>query len=417
MIIFHFSKLWDDNDCKFKNTMVAILKKIWKNKSNLHLFFPFGSVSFLGKILQYQLGILTRKIYNRQYYRQLKNLGIPNMHVEGEDKFVQKWKQLDAHVNPVYYRLFSAYCGKDPNIIPEDICRNVVEVAMNHVYYRGFYSDKNMFDKIFPKGFCPQTLLRKIQGFYYDENYTTMRGNEDLYDLCKEYAKIIVKPSVNSNSGNKVLLFRRDSEKKQYLSIGGGGAYVLTYEFLNSFYADDFIVQECLEQLEYVSQFCKTSVNTLRIHVYRSVVTDEPVIPCAIMRIGKDGSYLDNAHAGGLFIGVEQDGSLGKYLCDQYGNKYNSINGINFKNSSYRIPNFQNVINFAKDVARSVIHHRCLALDIMLDKDGIPKLIEFNIDAFSMWLFQFTGHTMFGPYTDEVINYCKKKKLKRVFWR
>lgn len=397
--------------------MYNILKKLWKHKNSFYLFLPFGPILLLEKILQYQRKHTICKAYDYQYLQTLKNLGIVNKFVQGEDEFIRKWKQLDSHVNPVYYRLFSRYTGKNPNIIPEDICRNVVEIAMNPIYYRGFYSDKNMFDKIFPKDFLPQTILRKIQGFYYDENYTLKNGNEDLYNLCKRYEKIIIKPAVNSNSGKKVLLFKNDTKNERFTSVGCKKEYILTYEFLNSFYSDDFIIQECMQQSEYIGQFCKTSVNTLRLHVYRSVVTNEPVIPCMIMRIGRDGSYVDNAHAGGLYIGIEQDGSLGKYLCDQYGNKYDSINGINFKDTSYKIPNFQSILNFSKDVARNVIHHRCLALDVMIDKNGMPKLIEFNINTFSMWLFQFTGHTMYEEYTDEVINYCKNKRLKRVFWR
>ena len=57
-----------------------------------------------------------------------------------------------------------------------------------------------------------------------------------------------------------------------------------------------------------------------------------------------------------------------------------------------------------------MLHHRLLALDIMLDEQGNPKLIEVNVGGFSAWLFQYTNGSAFGQYTDEVISFFKKKK-------
>ena len=57
-------------------------------------------------------------------------------------------------------------------------------------------------------------------------------------------------------------------------------------------------------------------------------------------------------------------------------------------------------------IARQVIHHRLLALDIMIDSLGNPRLIEINVGGFSGWLFQFTTGTVLKEHTDEVIDYC-----------
>lgn len=65
---------------------------------------------------------------------------------------------------------------------------------------------------------------------------------------------------------------------------------------------------------------------------------------------------------------------------------------------------------FAKEVADKVLHHRLLALDIMLDEQGNPKLIEVNVGGFSAWLFQYTNGSAFGQYTDEVISFLMEKK-------
>ena len=39
-----------------------------------------------------------------------------------------------------------------------------------------------------------------------------------------------------------------------------------------------------------------------------------------------------------------------------------------------------------------------------------PHLIEFYIEAYSSWLFQYTIGTAFGKFTDEIIDYCKDNK-------
>jgi D-alanine-D-alanine ligase-like ATP-grasp enzyme len=66
------------------------------------------------------------------------------------------------------------------------------------------------------------------------------------------------------------------------------------------------------------------------------------------------------------------------------------------------------IIAFAKSIAQYVIHHRCLNLDIMVDENDNPRLIEYNINGMSTWLYQFNNGSAFGEYTDEIIEYCYK---------
>lgn len=128
-----------------------------------------------------------------------------------------------------------------------------------------------------------------------------------------------------------------------------------------------------------------------------------------IIRIGQEGSLLDNAHAGGCFVGIDvNSGKLKNKVFNQFGVHFDTFNNIDFKNNTYVIPNFENVKKFAKMVGECISHHNLIALDVMLDEDNQPKLIEYNIDAFGLWLFQFTGNTAFGEFTDEIIEYCIK---------
>lgn len=353
-------------------------------------------------------------IYNKQYKSLLKRNKIKNKKEVNEDEWIAKWTAL-GRPNPIYYRLFSHYIGNDLNIIPEDICRNVVEPILDPLRYTPYYSDKNMFDKLFGHRAMPRTIFRKMHGFYYDKDYQRIDISKDsiLNNILNtaDCPKIVIKPTVDSCSGNSVRLFEKNNNN--WSEIGSGEELDLTY--LTTKYGDDIIVQECLEQADFMSYFNPTSVNTLRLTLYRSVVTDECHIPSAIIRIGKNGSLVDNAHAGGGYVGIKSDGTLCNKVLNQYGETTTEFNGIDFT-KEHKIPNWDKVIEFAKYIGKNVPHHRLLALDIMVDKDDNPRLIEFNCEAYSMWLFQFTMGPALGEYTDEIIEYCKKNidKAQRI---
>lgn len=362
--------------------------------------------NFILRVMRLLHNLIIRYIYRRQYKNLLKRNSIPNKPCPRENEWVNKWSAL-GKANPIYYRLFSHYIGNDINIIPEDICHNIVEPILDPLRYVSYYSDKNMFDKMFKPGTLPKTIFRKIRGFYYDEEYNNINlsENRDLYDIlqlsgCKA---IIIKPSVDSCSGNGIKLFKKNDN--DWIEIGSDNK--LTIEYLNANYNGDIIVQECVEQADFMSYFNPTSVNTLRLTLYRSIKTNECYIPSAIIRIGANGSLVDNAHAGGGYVGIKvEDGSLCNKVLNQYGESNTSFNGIDFT-QEHKIPNWDRVIEFARYIGKNVPHHRLLALDIMVDKYDNPRLIEFNCEGYGMWVFQFTTGSAFGEYTDEIIEYCK----------
>lgn len=354
-------------------------------------------------------GILQRystHIYKKQYRNLLKLNKIKNVPSIYEKSWIDKWSVLNK-ANPMYYRLFSQYIGYNSNIVPEDICRNIIEPILDPIRYVAYYSDKNIFDKLFKKGTMPETILRKMNGFYYDAEYQHMSLSSEvvLQNILQnsDKDKIVIKPTVDSCSGNGVRLFQKKDNLWHDLSSND----ILSLEYLNEKYGANFIIQECLEQSDAMSYFNPTSVNTLRLTAYRSVKTNECHIPSAIIRIGANGSLVDNAHAGGGYVGINvKDGTLCKRVLNQYGESKTEFNGIDFT-KGHQIPNWDKVIEFAKYIGNFIPHHRLLALDIMVDKSGTPRLIEFNCDSYSMWLFQFTSGPAFGEYTDEIIEYCR----------
>ncbi len=340
-----------------------------------------------------------------------------NKKCNGIDKWKNKWKVL-GHVNKDYYRIFSQYIGEDVNIVPDDICHNVIEPILNPKRYISAYEDKCLFDKMlwssFNKNVTPTTYIRNIGGAYFDNNYHHItKVDSCINTIPVSVNRLIIKKSIDSSSGRGIIFFNRD---KDGIFRDSSNNAELSEQYLTQIFIKDFVVQEVMSQSSFMSQFCTTSVNTIRMAVYRSVKTNRPTVINAIMRIGKDGSLVDNAHAGGMFVSISNDGVLGKYCCTQYGVKETTFNGINYSMESFAIPNYNEIKKFAEQVANAIPHHRLLALDIALDNNNKPVLLEYNIRGYGVWAFQFTSGSGFGEYTDEIIEYCTqhRKEATRV---
>ena len=331
---------------------------------------------------------------------------------EGERQWLKRWSAFGVSINATQYRLFHHYIGSNMDIVPEEISNCFIEPALNPEILRGPYLDKNFFDKLMPNKWLPKTYLRKMNGLYFDRNYQSIKLTDStLYNILSDATEVIIKPAFDSWWGTKVRAFFRqtdgrwmDSDKKNELCTA----------FLETEYGDDLIVQEKVRQQEFAANFNASSVNTIRLAVYRSVKDDRCHCVGAVMRIGGRGSVADNVHGGGHFIGINTaNGKLHKIVYSQEGVGRDSFNGIDFSEDFF-IPDWGKIMEFGKNVCKHITHHRLIALDIALSVNG-PKLIEFNICSYSTWLFQYTSGSALGMFADEIIEYCLNKKSELLF--
>jgi len=345
------------------------------------------------------------KTYSAQAKQWMESQHFENKKAEGEDAYLQKWKVFTPRVEPYTYRVFSHYMGYTPNIIPADIGHTYIEDVLNPLALRPVYTDKNLFPKIIGEENVPRTIVCRINGSHLlDAEFK--KAEKDLSEYIGEAESLILKPTVNSCSGRGIIKF----VKKGNVFISTDGKITLSKAFLES-YRKDFCLQEAINQHDFMNMLCSTAVNTIRLCVYRSVKDEKPRVTASLIRIGKNGSVVDNVTGGGMFVGVNvATGEVGKVVLDHWGNKKNIWNDLDFSQNSFIVPHWKEVIAFAEYVGTRVPHHRLLALDVSLKKDGKPILIEFNIEWFCFSLYMFTGQEVFGEYTDEIIEYCKNKK-------
>lgn len=334
-----------------------------------------------------------------------QNPGITTTPCDGEQEWLEKWRKYDKNVSVCSYRIFHKYIGNELNIMPLELCAGMIEPVLNLENYRAYYNDKNAYDLIFKDFRRPKAWLRNIGGICYDGNYNVVGADFDFGII--DCDALIVKPTRDC-SGHGVRMF----EKRGSEFVDKGGE-LLDYKFLHSTYHENFIVQSKLKQHVYMAQFNETSLNTLRVVTYRSVKNGYVHVIDSMIRIGAKGACVDNAHAGGMFVGIDvNDGKLGKYACNWLGETKNTFNDIRFDTNEFIIPNFEAVEDFAVRVSESIIHQNLVALDIALDENGEPVLIETNCGGFSAWLFQFTTGPVFGEFTDEIMEYCYQEYKK-----
>lgn len=380
-------------------------------------------MSFIVKLIRYGKKRYVEYKYKKAHdycvdvfrMRLIKNKIPAETPAPGEDEYIKFWKRFHKRVEPYTYRYFQPICGNNPHIVPEDIANRYIAPILNPIRFRSYYSDKNMYQYyIHPKEALPFSyLFRVLGGSMYSMKDN---GQEPIsFDLLPEEIaamidqsvnKLVLKPSIDSNSGQKVVLFNRVGSIFCSSEVELSGRYLSTY-------GSDFVLQEAIEQHPFLGQFSKTSTNTMRVMTYRSLCDDQIHIFAACLRIGKNGSFVDNLFAGGCFVPINiETGKLGKNIYNKYWQKETEINGVNFDKSDFILPFWDEVKIFAEGMAKQVMHARLIAHDIIVDSKGFPRMIEYNVNDFDWALAMVcTCNCPFGDKFDEVIDFCLRQKV------
>lgn len=269
-------------------------------------------------------------------------LGLPRLREEKD--WYAYWSPITKR-NPIEsFRLYGQYSTPSRGIISQCIA-DVVNRYLSPLQYRSFYADKNTFDILLPNMILPRTIARKFQGMFLSDNYKTI-SISDVLNRADKYTRVIVKPSVDSNSGRGVVVFTKN-DKGVFCSSKG---IKFDRAFLENC-GDNVIIQECLMQHPFMSRFNSSSVNTLRIATYRSVKDNTVHVLSTVIRMGATGSDVDNLHSGGHMVGVSENGILDDFCVDTYGVKSDSHNDVNFKEERFVVPNWEHVKALAISVA------------------------------------------------------------------
>lgn len=320
---------------------------------------------------------------------------------EIDDLFVQN---LGEKIPYDWHKHYMAYTGNfDKTYFPDHLYIPEFERYMNpFTNYNKVYEDKNlvpMFASV--AGIkSTETVISCRRGFYYIES-----TRADDVKQCAEYidgkGTLFAKPSIESSSGQGCVLIE---------SLNGVDmkSQKATVDVLTEL-GENFLVQKRLVCHSSIRQIYAGSVNSFRIITYRW--KDSILHAPTIMRIGQNGGFVDNAHAGGMFVGVSDDGKLGKFAFTEFRDTYevHPDTGLVFKD--HVIENFGLALKAAEKMHTVIPEVGIINWDFTIDESGNPVLIEINIGFGSIWMTQMAnGVGAFGEKTAEILRWIKKMR-------
>ena len=315
-------------------------------------------------------------------------------------KISEIWKGI--RVNNLWFEFYNGIereiiGGYDARYIPLDIQYCYIDDWFNDSHAATVLDDKNMYDLYFYDINRPKTIGRVIDGSFFDESYCRIALNE-LLDKCTTNRQVILKPAVSSAAGAGI----------EFWSVDDGKPAL--EEFLKRH--KNYIIQDLIQQHDDINNIYKDSVNSIRI--VTCCLDGKTEILSSVIRMGVNGCRIDNASKGGLFCGINDDGSLKKYGYSKSGEAYVSHpQGAVF--AECRIPNYSKCKELCVNLSNRFIRvAKLVSWDLAVDKNAEPILIEVNLCYGGADIHQIANGPLFKDYTENIIQrvfHQKKYKL------
>ena len=311
-------------------------------------------------------------------------------------------------IDYVWHQNFAAHAGRfDYRFFPELLFIPEFEAYQNQ--------DKAAAKVLGDKNFLPlvaNTVGVKMPRTIIDCTNGVLRDGERRIitpamatELLKKEESFFIKPSVDSCSGAmcmKTDTYDVDNITDNHIVIKG------------NVYRNNYVVQELVVCHDSIRCLYNGSVNTFRVisYIWNGQVNIMPII----IRIGQGTSFVDNAHAGGMFCAVNEDGTMGNHAVTEFNDQYivHPQSGVEFK--THIIEHMDRVINAARSMHSAIPQLGCYNWDFTINNEGAAVLIEANCSGGSVWLPQMAhGTGPFGVYTTEVLQWLRfMKKLKPI---
>ena len=208
-----------------------------------------------------------------------------------------------------------------------------------------------------------ETYLKLRQ--YYYRDVVILKGKD--YLLFESFVKkhpVFVKKLVSSSRGRGVELI----DSGQYDSMRSCYDDIMKY--------GKVLLEERIVQSTEMDAFNHSSVNTVRVSTF---TTRNGVIPVfGFFRTGRDGSFIDNAAAGGVFASVDAEkGVVCSEGCDEYGGRYPVHPDSKASFKDFRFPDWDMAIKLVKEAATQLPSYLFISFDLA-HADGKWMIVEVN---------------------------------------
>ena len=246
----------------------------------------------------------------------------------------------------------------------------------------------------------PHCFVRCVNQEYYDNDMRQISRQEAI-DICARQISLVVKDSIDSAGGNGVEIVRLEQ-------LSGVERIDVVNRVLDE-RKRDFVIQECIKQHSSFARFCQSSINTLRVTTL--YLNGRYSTLSIVLRHGREKAKVDNWGAGGVIIGVHEDGRLYERGYDIKMNEYINIDGTPYDSIVLdQVPAMLKKIEEAHKTQFSLC--KFIGWDVCFNESNEPVVIELNASQPGVIGEQLCTGPIFGDRTQEVVDYCKGKEFK-----
>lgn len=327
-------------------------------------------------------------------------------------------KYLLRHMRLLNMKYFDVYNAVEADksklryYIPDSFFYAFIDEYFSNPQRSTALDDKNLYDLYFADVKRPRTIARKANDLFMDEEYNSITA-KDFLALCHSQKEIVVKSAIGSYGGHGVKFWKADADTDEQLL-----SFIYTNncpEFRGSNVYQQYIVQEPIQQHPMLDKINSTSINTVRIITLHRNGVCTPL--SSVLRMGIDGSRVDNCSSGGIVCGITKDGILKDVAYDAMANSYHRHpQGYHFGGT--KLVGFDKCIALAKKLANRFYGvSRLISWDFAIGADGEPILIEMNISFGELDFHQLCNGPIFGEDTEDILKevFEKNVTMKELF--
>lgn len=328
-----------------------------------------------------------------------------NLSYDEKKEIENKWGVIIPYLKRGYafYKALKVIDKFDSNYLPASYYSPIVEDTLNPIRFKYNLSHKGLSELFYREIVkFPYSVLRSFNGIYFDRLYRPLTPNEASKILLSHLGEpLLYKPALGTCQGKGIIILNDNNITDL--------ADDIKLEKTNKLF-DDFIIQEFVPQSPATKEFNPTSLNCMRITTLN--LNGEISICSRAIKFGPKDSLVDNIGTGkrGVAVGLTPNGTLMDFGFYGNGEKTSSHNGIVF--GGMKIPNFEGVINKAKELHSVNTGCKLIGWDLAVDSNGDVVLIEGNTVCPSISFEQMATGPIFGNRTEEVIDYIANR-IKR----
>ena len=322
----------------------------------------------------------------------------PEMQRAFDERVKPYWKKygINVSIEPQKFYTFGNPEKFDPRYIPNDLWVSKIVPHFNSLLFAQGFQDKCLHNLLFPGIKRPESLVKNVNGIFYDDELNLMTREQAKQVLMSYPERFIVKPSVGSSQGRGIQFFNGPE-------LTDDKVEALFSQYKNK----NFVIQKLVKQHPDMAKFHEKSLNTVRVITF--LYKNQVLVLSAVVRIGGGDSEVDNVSRGGYQCNILPDGHLEKMAYTRMGGKRVFVEkddkGLVF--GEQVIPSFDKIIEAVKKQASRTGHFRIVGWDIAVDAEGDPVFIEYNCNPGQN---QMTSGPSFGDLTTEVLDEVFGKK-------